>query len=62
MTTPSSGRKSVRLLTQLKQCPQPVLLISNEVGAGIVPMGELSRRFVDETGWLHQDVPPSLGA
>lgn len=43
-------------LTQLRQSQQPVLLISNEVGAGIVPMGELSRRFVDETGWLHQDL------
>lgn len=33
-----------------------ILLVSNEVGLGIVPMGELSRRFVDETGRLHQDI------
>lgn len=32
------------------------LLVSNEVGQGIVPLGELSRRFVDEAGWLHQDL------
>jgi adenosylcobinamide kinase/adenosylcobinamide-phosphate guanylyltransferase len=31
-----------------------LLLVSNEVGLGIVPMGELTRRFVDETGRLHQ--------
>jgi adenosylcobinamide kinase/adenosylcobinamide-phosphate guanylyltransferase len=33
-----------------------VILVSNEVGCGIVPMGEISRRFVDEAGWLHQDI------
>ena len=32
----------------------PVILVSNEVGMGIVPMGELSRRFVDEAGFLNQ--------
>lgn len=31
-----------------------LLLVSNEVGLGIVPMGALSRRFVDEAGRLHQ--------
>ena len=33
-----------------------IVLVSNEVGHGIVPMGELSRQFVDESGWLHQDI------
>lgn len=33
-----------------------VLLVSNEVGLGVVPMGELSRRFVDEAGRLHQEL------
>ena len=31
-----------------------LIMVSNEVGQGIVPMGELSRQFVDETGRLHQ--------
>lgn len=31
-----------------------LFLVSNEVGHGIVPMGELSRHFVDESGWRHQ--------
>ncbi|MFT5116930.1 MAG: adenosylcobinamide kinase/adenosylcobinamide-phosphate guanylyltransferase [Kiritimatiellia bacterium] len=31
-------------------------LVSNEVGSGIVPLGELSRQFVDESGWLHQSL------
>ncbi|MCK9564367.1 MAG: bifunctional adenosylcobinamide kinase/adenosylcobinamide-phosphate guanylyltransferase [Bacteroidales bacterium] len=33
-----------------------VILVSNEVGSGIVPLGELSRQFVDESGWLHQQL------
>lgn len=33
-----------------------IIIVSNEVGHGIVPMGELSRQFVDESGWLHQAV------
>ena len=31
-----------------------VALVSNEVGSGVVPMGYLSRTFVDEAGWLNQ--------
>lgn len=44
------------LLTVLGDLPGQIILVSNEVGQGIVPMGELSRRFVDEAGWLHQDI------
>lgn len=33
-----------------------LLLVSNEVGHGIVPLGELSRDFVDHSGWLHQNL------
>lgn len=44
------------LLELLPHLPGEIYLISNEVGHGIVPMGELSRRFVDEAGWLHQDI------
>ena len=33
-----------------------VIMVSNEVGLGVVPMGELSRRFVDESGFLHQQL------
>lgn len=44
------------LLESLPDLPGTVLLVSNEVGQGVVPLGELSRRFVDEAGWLHQDL------
>lgn len=33
-----------------------LLLVSNEVGQGIVPLGEINRQFVDEAGWLHQAI------
>ena len=45
-----------RLLEVLQHTRASVLLVSNEVGHGIVPLGALSRSFVDESGWLHQDV------
>jgi adenosylcobinamide kinase/adenosylcobinamide-phosphate guanylyltransferase len=36
--------------------PKQIIFVSNEVGHGIVPMGELSRQFVDQAGWLHQEL------
>ena len=32
------------------------VLVSNEAGMGVTPMGELSRQFIDEIGWLHQQI------
>jgi adenosylcobinamide kinase/adenosylcobinamide-phosphate guanylyltransferase len=51
---PCFERERSALLDTLPQLPGEVLLVSNEVGMGVVPMGELSRRFVDEAGRLHQ--------
>ena len=44
------------LIESLSRLQSDVVLVSNEVGSGIVPMGELNRRFVDEAGWLNQAV------
>ena len=49
-------RERDRLLSVLPGLPGDVLMVSNEVGLGIVPMGELTRRFVDEAGRLHQAI------
>lgn len=50
-----------KLLDAVGGLPGELLLVSNEVGQGIVPMGELSRRFVDEAGRLHQDLAARCG-
>lgn len=42
------------LLDCLSGLPGRILLVSNETGLGVVPLGELTRRYVDEAGWLHQ--------
>jgi len=44
------------LLNALTETTANIIMVSNEVGSGIVPMGELSRQFVDESGWLHQQI------
>jgi len=42
------------LLQVVPELPGRVLLVSNEVGWGIVPDNPLARRFRDEAGRLHQ--------
>ncbi|HZX16673.1 MAG TPA: bifunctional adenosylcobinamide kinase/adenosylcobinamide-phosphate guanylyltransferase [Pseudomonas sp.] len=42
------------LLDCVNGLPGRILLVSNETGLGVVPLGELTRRYVDEAGWLHQ--------
>ena len=44
------------LLAALGRRAGPTVLVSNEVGQGIVPDNALARRFRDEAGWLHQSV------
>ena len=44
------------LLATLADLPGQVLLVSNEVGQGIVPDNPLARQFRDEAGRLHQAV------
>lgn len=47
-------RERDALLAALPQLPGRLILVSNETSMGVVPVGELSRRFCDEAGWLHQ--------
>lgn len=44
------------LLACLEKLPGRVILVSNENGLGVVPLGELTRRYVDEAGYLHQAI------
>ncbi len=43
-----------QLLETLASLPGETIFVSNETGLGVVPLGELTRRYVDEAGWLHQ--------
>ena len=33
-----------------------IVLVANEVGLGVVPLGSVSRLFVDNAGWLNQKI------
>ena len=44
------------LLIAIKQAAGPVVLVSNEIGLGVIPLGRETRAFVDALGRLNQDV------
>lgn len=44
------------LLDILPRLKADVIMVSNETGLGVVPLGELTRKFVDESGRLHQRI------
>jgi adenosylcobinamide kinase/adenosylcobinamide-phosphate guanylyltransferase len=48
------AKRRAELCDAVKNSNAKVILVTNEVGLGIVPMHPLSRRFRDEAGWLHQ--------
>jgi adenosylcobinamide kinase / adenosylcobinamide-phosphate guanylyltransferase len=50
------GRERAALKEALARAEGAVLLVSNEVGSGVVPVNELARRFIDEAGVLHQEL------
>jgi adenosylcobinamide kinase / adenosylcobinamide-phosphate guanylyltransferase len=44
------------LVDSLKNAPGPVVLVGNEIGLGVIPMGPEVRHFVDTLGQLNQAV------
>lgn len=54
---PSSlERERAALIDTLPSLPGRIILVSNETNMGVTPLGELSRRYCDEAGRLHQDL------
>jgi adenosylcobinamide kinase/adenosylcobinamide-phosphate guanylyltransferase len=53
---PLFREQTTALIDTLPQLPGHVILVSNEVGWGIVPMHPVSRLFADEQGRLNQRV------
>jgi adenosylcobinamide kinase/adenosylcobinamide-phosphate guanylyltransferase len=47
---------TARLLDYLSVCSSRVVLVSNEVGLGIVPENRMAREFRDHAGRLHQKI------
>jgi adenosylcobinamide kinase/adenosylcobinamide-phosphate guanylyltransferase len=45
-----------QLIDAIEKAECPIILVSNEVGSGIVPQNRLARQFRDMAGWLNQAV------
>lgn len=56
LTGKEPDEKTRALCRNLREAAGPVVLVSNEVGMGLVPETPLGRRFRDAAGWLNQEV------
>jgi adenosylcobinamide kinase/adenosylcobinamide-phosphate guanylyltransferase len=53
-------QETTQLLQRLPELPGDIIFVSNEVGLGVIPLGELTRRYVDEAGRLHQQLAAQM--
>jgi adenosylcobinamide kinase/adenosylcobinamide-phosphate guanylyltransferase len=53
---------SAKLIAAFKSCSAPIVVVSNEVGQGIVPDNALSRRFRNAQGMLNQEIAAQADA
>ncbi len=49
-------REIAGLIRYLKEAKAPIVMVSNEVGQGIVPLNKMAREFVDLSGKAHQEI------
>jgi adenosylcobinamide kinase / adenosylcobinamide-phosphate guanylyltransferase len=52
--SPHVGASPPTISQALRACAGPIILISNEIGLGVIPMGRDTRAFVDALGGLNQ--------
>ena len=50
------SQECLKLLEVLASLQSELIVVSNETGLGVIPLGEISRKFVDESGRLHQQL------
>jgi len=48
--------QAARLTEVINNAPGPIVLVSNEIGLGVIPMGQQVRAFVDALGVLNQRI------
>lgn len=53
---PEEYARTASLLIAIQDSAGPVVLVGNEIGLGVIPMGREVRAFVDALGRLNQDV------
>ena len=53
---PAEYARAASFLIAIEDSPGPVVLVGNEIGLGVIPMGREVRAFVDALGRLNQDV------
>ncbi|MBP6896902.1 MAG: bifunctional adenosylcobinamide kinase/adenosylcobinamide-phosphate guanylyltransferase [Gammaproteobacteria bacterium] len=53
---PDWRTEALLLVEALSRAPGPVVLVGNEIGLGVIPLGEETRAFVDALGQLNQHV------
>ncbi|OIQ68397.1 bifunctional adenosylcobalamin biosynthesis protein CobP [mine drainage metagenome] len=54
--TPAYQAQTALLLEAISKAPGPLVLVGNEIGLGVIPLGPEVRAFVDALGLLNQSV------
>ena len=52
----SQSAQTAMFLEAIERCPGPLVLVGNEIGLGVIPLGREVRAFVDALGQLNQQV------
>ena len=56
LTDVSNCEEITKLLDIVAKCPVPIVIVTNEVGMGIVPEDTMSRAFRDNLGFVNQKI------